>query len=107
MLEMAGPFGWHEIDQHTLNDIRGKLQGFETMTLREIFTVGSKRNHSVEQWKLCDDAKHRLRELGHDDLDELWTLRLSGPERIWGIRNCNVFTLLWWDPKHQVCPSLR
>lgn len=106
-LEMAGPYGWHEIDHTTLHYIREKLRGFESMTLAEIFIQGKKRNHGVELGKLCHDAQRRLRELGYDDLDELYTLRLSGPERIWGIRDCNVFTLLWWDPRHQVCPGLR
>jgi len=106
-LEMAGPYGWDTIDQNTLTYIQGKLRGFETMTLSEIFVRDKKRNHGVELDQLCREAQQRLQQLGYDDLDELYTLRLSGPERIWGIRECNVFSLLWWDPKHKVCPSLK
>lgn len=106
-LEMADPFGWHKVDMQTLAYIRDKLRYFETMTLGQIFINAKKRNHGVELYKLCGDAQKRLRQLGYDDLDELYTLRLSALERVWGIRECNVFSLLWWDPKHQVCPSLK
>src|SRR6185295_14332705 len=106
-LEMADPYGWHMIDAPTLSYIRGKLLYFETMTLDQIFVKARKQNHGVELYKLCPRAQVRLRQLGYDDLDELYTLRLSGLERIWGIRECNVFSILWWDPNHEVCPSLR
>ena len=31
--------------------------------------------------------------------------RISGPGRVWGIREEHVLDLLWWDPRHEVCPS--
>lgn len=77
------------------------------MSLDEIFLKAKKRNHGVQLYKLCGEAQRRLRELGYDaQIEELYTLRLAGRERIWGIRECNVFSLLWWDPNHQVCPTL-
>ena len=38
-------------------------------------------------------------------LDDVVSLRLSGPERVFGYLDNGVLVLLWWDPLHQVCPS--
>lgn len=103
-LEMVDPFGWHNIDEPTLHYIRGKLANYESMTMHEIFVKGKTYNHGVSLNKLCAAALKRLQVLHLDDLDEVHRLRLSGVERVWGIRDLNVLNLLWWDPFHQICP---
>jgi len=45
-----------------------------------------------------------VKELGMTD-DALYSLRLSGKLRLWGVRDRSVLQLLWYDPEHQVCPS--
>jgi hypothetical protein len=57
--------------------------------------------------ELCKTARDRLEDLRLEDIDELVSLRLGGAERVWGIRDGNVMLLLWWDPEHAVCPSLK
>lgn len=104
LLEMVDPFGWHKLDRTEIDYIRGKLAHFETMTLAQIFVESKKQHHAVQVHKLCREARTRLREIGHQDLEELHRLRLTGRERIWGILRCNVIQLLWWDPFHKVCP---
>lgn len=104
-MEMCDPFGWHELDAQMLHYIREKLSNFESMTLNEIFVKHRKQNHGVPIKGLRREAIRRLADLRLDDIDELYTLHLSGKERIWGILNHNVLTLLWWDPTHQACPS--
>ncbi len=70
--------------------------------------VGAKhRNHTVLVSRLSPEAQKRLREIKQDDLDELTSLRLSGRERVWGIRESGIFHLLWWDPEHRVFPTTR
>jgi hypothetical protein len=59
-------------------------------------------NHKMDVGLLEKDARDRLVELRLDDLDELWSLRLSAQERVWGVITLNVFSLLWWDPEHTV-----
>ena len=102
---MQDPFGWQRIDRKTLDDIRGKLAGFESMTLNEIFIVARKQNHPVPVRGLDQRAQKRLQELKLFDVEEVYCLHLSDKERIWGIRDLNVLVLLWWDPEHRVCPS--
>jgi hypothetical protein len=105
-MELIDPFGWHKLGSDKIRAIREKLGHFESMTWNEILIAGKKRNHSVSTAKLCAQAQKRLREIGQNDLEELVSLRLSGPERVWGILRGGVLTVLWWDPEHKVCPSL-
>jgi hypothetical protein len=103
-MELVDPFGWHTVDAETLLSIRQKLAHFETMTWSEILVTGKKRNHSIAVEDLCLQAQHRLEEVGLA-LDDVVSLRLSGPERVFGYLDNGVLVLLWWDPLHQVCPS--
>ncbi len=64
-------------------------------------------SHLVDVDNLASDAKKRLREIGQDDLDQLYSLRISGKKRIWGIREGYLLWFLWWDPFHSVCPSTK
>lgn len=103
-MEMCDPFGWHLIDGKLLLEIRDKLRNFESMTWGEIM---GRESHLVPTKSLCKKAIERLAELNLDELEELFSLRLSGRERVWGVLEHNVLTLLWWDPDHEVCPSLK
>lgn len=105
-LEVREPYGWHILTDAKLHEIREKLTGFENSTWKDILVRAGDRNHFVEVSRLCPAAKKRLSDLRMGDIEELVSLRLSGKERIWGILNQGVMQLLWWDPDHEVCPSL-
>lgn len=68
-------------------------------------THGSHKSHNVTIDQLIPEARSRLEALGFDDLDELYSLRVNGKPRIWGIRDERFLKVLWWDPDHAVCPS--
>lgn len=103
MLDDTGPFGWHRCDSHEMYlEILKKKKNFESMTFTDLRQGGS---HSVEVWKLCKDAQDRLADLNLDDLEELYSFRLTGTNRLWCIRHASIMRVLWWDPEHQVCPS--
>jgi hypothetical protein len=65
-----------------------------------------KKNHSVEVGSLCKEAQERIHELKLG-VDELFRFRLTGKQRLWGIRDRERFKILWWDPDHEVCPSTK
>lgn len=85
------------------------LISFEGMTWQEIVSAskghgdGSK-NHSVEISHLIKKAQDRL-EMLHIHEDALMSLRLSGKSRLWGILDSGIFNILWYDAKHEICPS--
>jgi len=63
----------------------------------QILVQAKKNNHFVPVDQLCKEARDRLAELRLDEVDGLTSLRLSGTERVWGIREYNVLMILWWD----------
>jgi len=104
ILDFDGRWGWcyfESIEQ--IKEIKEKIKNFESMSWSKILQNGN--NHEVSISKLCREAQKRLEELKMDDTEALLSLRLSGKERIWGIKVGNVCKLLWWDPHHEVCPS--
>ncbi|MEO6195693.1 MAG: hypothetical protein ABIS20_21945 [Thermoanaerobaculia bacterium] len=105
-MDLVDPYGWHAVSAETLLSIREKLAHFETMTWNEILVTGKKRNHSIRVAAIASEAQQHLEEMGIA-LDEVISLRLSGAERVFGYLDNGVLVLLWWDPDHQVCPSLR
>lgn len=82
---------WHEIQSQNTGGARGGL-----------------RNKAIPVENLSSEAQNRLVALNLDDVDELFRFRLGNLERLWGIRLGDpwVFYPLWWDPNHQVCPSV-
>ncbi|RJP86702.1 MAG: hypothetical protein C4518_13095 [Desulfobacteraceae bacterium] len=103
VIDVDGPWGWKDIEHNLFfTTILPTMQNFETMTWFEIL---GRNNHEVKIQQLIKPAQKRLAFLSLDDFESLVSLRLTGPQRVWGIKIQNVFKILWWDPKHEVCPS--
>ena len=106
-MDRDGPFGWNSVSCKTfLSDIWPKLRGYEAMTWKQIHAA-PKKNHSTKVSSLSKKARDRLAEIEQDDLTTLFRFRLTGKQRLWGIKRDIYFDILWWDPKHEVCPSKK
>lgn len=104
-IDLEGPWGWKDIKYgFFFDELLPKIQNFEKMTWAEIL---GRNNHEVNVWQIGKNAQKRLRELKLDDVERLVSLRLTGPQRVWGIKFKNIFKILWWDPKHKVYPSKK
>lgn len=101
-MDSKGPWGWNGIDSIQLQEIFQRIFDSQKITWQELRNTGS---HYVEKEALCPEAQRRLIEIQKDDLDQLFSLRVTGRKRIWGIKEGKIFWLLWWDPNHEVCPS--
>ena len=64
---------------------------------------GKSKNHFVNVEDLSKEARDRLSELGIND-DQLYSLRLDGLSRIYGIRELNVLEIIWIDLSHEIYP---
>ena len=64
-------------------------------------------SHHVPISDIVNEAKKRLAQLYLDDLDDIYSLRISNKERIYGIVQDTVLFMIWYDPNHQVCPSAK
>ncbi len=112
-IDHSGKWGWKSIGQERWEQIvLPHLANRETMTWAEIeMPSGGKKSgtnsHSIPCNKLCKEARKRLQKLNLDDIDELFSLRVGGKVRIWGIRRGRVFQILWFDFEHEVCPSKK
>lgn len=103
LIDNAGPWGWNNINTDEIWDIlSNQINQKEHINWSTLKEAGS---HNIEISKLTKEAQKRLTEIGYNDIDELFSLRLSGKERIWGIRDRFALKIIWWDPKHEVCPS--
>lgn len=102
-VDQGGPFPW-PVGTEVELDILQKLRQFDTMRWKEI---EGPDHHAIERHKLSKDAKDRLTQIKQDDVDEIFSFHFSGKPRIIGIRDRNVVRLLWWDPEHGVCPSVK
>ncbi|OAD21029.1 hypothetical protein THIOM_003223 [Candidatus Thiomargarita nelsonii] len=106
LLDWDGPWGWRNIDAKKWQEILQKLGHFETRTWADIKNDGN--NHAVEiQNSPNPEVPKRLIDIHLDDIDELFSLRLSGKERVWGILEGHILKILWWDPNHEVWPSTK
>lgn len=74
------------------------------MTWHAITETGS---HFIETSALSKPARNRLMEIQQDDVDQVYSLRVTGRRRIFGIRDGGVLRILWWDPDHDVCPAAK
>ncbi|HEX2202016.1 MAG TPA: hypothetical protein VHG91_01905 [Longimicrobium sp.] len=101
--DLGGPWCWSAMTSQEMRDVLTRLGHFESMTWREIDGPGG--SHGVPFGNLVKKARDRLVEIHQDDVDEYFSLRITARGRVWGIREEHVLRVLWWDPRHEVCPS--
>jgi len=99
-----GPFSWATLTDPKFKEVIEKLHEFEGMTLAQMRGTGS---HPIAKNQLCKEAQDRLKAIKQDDIDELMSFRLTGPNRVWCIQQRNLMRVLWWDPEHRVYPVLK
>lgn len=101
---------WNLYCSNNLADILKKLVDFERMTWAEIqkqtHNDNRSSNHYISFEKMSQKAKDRFSELRLNEFsDNIFSLRLKGKERLFGILTDGVFNILWYDNDHQICPS--
>ena len=91
-----------------------KLVSYEGMTWAVIEqAIGGKakgnNNHFVDVERCQKRAQDRLKQIGLEDIDRIYSLRLEGKLRLYGLREGAILILLWHDPHHDtnrgVCPG--
>lgn len=95
-----------------LSDLMKRLKDFEGMTWREIFsdTSGRKnntKNHPIPIVDIIKPAQRRLKEINLDDFEELYSLTITGRQRLWGVIVNGVYCVVWLDLDHEIFPSSK
>ena len=94
---------WSFLDNDVFNErnIINRLSSLETQTWGEI--VGGE-NHFIKVSDFIGEAQNRMTELKLF-YDELFSLRIDGRRRIFGILEGGVLFFLWYDREHEICPA--
>lgn len=102
-------WGWNKLNPEDFIGILDKyLCNFETMTWDEILKASGGRNHgnnhhNIDVSDCCIEAQNRLLNL-KIEIDQLFSLRLDGKCRLWGIKEGQILRFLWHDKDHTVYP---
>ena len=104
-IQEDSPWKWPSPNDPRFNEIYVKLLSFEKMTISQLF--GGHNNHRVSVDKICSDAQKRLKQINLNDYEELVSIRLNGAQRIWGVEERGIISVIWDDKFHQVYPSKK
>lgn len=101
-----------EHEDFVSKSILKKLKDFEGMTWQEIDSASGGKtkgtnNHFISFKEMIKDAQNRARELKLLEYEELYSLRLGGRNRLYGILNNGIFYIVWYDYDHSICPSTK
>lgn len=99
----GGPYWWSCVElPYLFQIIIPRLHDFESMSWGEI--EGSD-HHFIDKDALCKAARDRLAELDMENIEQLFSMHVTGKQRIWGQREGTTLYVLWWDPEHEISPS--
>lgn len=92
-----------------VENVIAKLQELEKMSWQEILNAtGGKseghgnNNHFMPGQTLPPEERRVFIERGYmRDFEKVFSLRLSGKERLIGVADLNVFKILWYDKEHR------
>ncbi|WP_155988904.1 hypothetical protein [Nocardiopsis sp. CNT312] len=107
-VDHEGPWGFARVSGQDLCDLLRKLRDFERMSVRELFhqSGGLAKSYDVEGLP-NKHARERLEHLRLADQTRISRLRMSGPGRLYGFVDANVFHVVFWDPEHRIWPSRK
>ncbi len=93
-------------------DIIKKLGNYEGMTWAEIMQASGGRksgtnNHFDNVSNLANFAQKRWTELHLEEYDQVFSLRLTGEKRIFGILTNAILKIIWYDKEHCFYPMSK
>ena len=102
-VDKNGPYSWAALENPAqYKSVIEALSSLETMGETELAERGC---HFISTNNLSSDAKNRLVDLQLDDLDELYSFRVTGRSRVFAVHRTHYMRILWYDPDHAVCPA--
>src|ERR1700722_2116067 len=82
-MDLDGPWGWNKFDSSQIQQVLQKIFESQKLTWQDLRNNGS---HFVDREDLCSEAQKKLVQIQKEDLDQLFSLRLTGRKRIWCIK---------------------
>ena len=105
-------YDWLPADVDWQNDIVRKLGNYETQTWGEIMIANGGRKHGTNSHfdnisELTAEFKERWKQLHLEEYDQVFSLRLTGERRIFGILEGAVLSIVWYDAEHKAYPTSK
>ncbi|ASN38863.1 hypothetical protein CGQ24_07450 [Arthrobacter sp. 7749] len=108
--EHVGSWDW-KLSPKESADLLHLLSEVSACTWREIKDMkfnSKKRTRALHHFQpvesICEEARKRLEQIGRGDQEEVFRLRHGNLIRVWGVVEGPVFSILWYDRDHAICP---
>lgn len=103
-----GKWGFIHSD-NLYNDVISKLKDNEGLTWNQIISASGGRSHGTNSHyenvsDLVPEAQKRWKDLHLEEYDRIFSLRLTGRHRLYGILQSGVFSIVWFDQNHEIYP---
>lgn len=113
MIDRSGKFAFNPNgDGFKCKDFLEKLIDYSSMTWAEVrkqtHDGGKSKHHFLSPQSLSPEAAERLKTKQLEEYsDSIFSFALDNKLRLVGIRKNENFHVLWYDPEHKVCPSIK
>ena len=99
-------------EDFNLHEVLDKMISYSSMTWGQMklqtHDDGKSKHHYLDVGDLSKEARDRLTAMHMEDCsDQIYSIALQNTLRIIGLREKDRFHVLWYDPKHEVCPSKK
>lgn len=89
-----------------------KLKDYEGMTWSQILSASGGRSHGTNNHyediaELIPEAQRRWKAIHLEEYDRVFSLRLAGVERLYGILEDGIFRIVWFDQTHEIYPTKK
>lgn len=106
-VDVGGPWCLTSITPEDHLQLISFMKQMEGLAVREVIDGHTGKREDVAGASPNDAAQRRARDMFLQDHERIHSLRVSGPKRIWGLQFENQFSVIWWDPGHDVWPTKR
>lgn len=108
-IDLEGPWCLTNIQKEHHVDLLRRLRELESMTVFEVFNGNNAPGTDYGNVEACPNPAlvRRLTEIGRDAIDGVSRIAINGKRRLYGIRTGHEFSILWWDPEHEIWPSRK
>lgn len=112
-IDKAGEFAFDlNRDEFRHQEVLEKMINYSNMTWSDIkkqtHDDRKSKHHAIAYEALSKAAQERLKAKHlEEDSDAVFSFALNNLLRIIGIRRGKEFSVLWYDPNHEVCPSTK
>ena len=100
--DISGPYSCNAFGLNDFKKLWERLRAFEKMNAAALKNDGS--YHRIPTPNLSNEAKERLKLMALDDMDILYSFRITATRRLLCMKHENIFSILWWDKDHKAYP---